>query len=69
MPAFQSQILCFLYRTDFEYLQEVPVLTLDVNEDFKSNKDKHENMIEKVKAGLFTLCLNVVSPIKNPEFF
>lgn len=34
-----------LNRTNFDYLQEVPILTLDVNEDFK---DKHESMVEKV---------------------
>ncbi len=27
-------------RTDFEYLQEIPILTLDVNEDFKGKKDR-----------------------------
>lgn len=37
------------YRTDFDYLQEIPVLTLDVNEDFKGKKDKYDHMIEKVK--------------------
>ena len=34
-----------LNRTNFDYLQEVPILTLDVNEDFK---DKHDSLIEKV---------------------
>ncbi|XP_034287151.1 deoxycytidine kinase [Pantherophis guttatus] len=42
-------------RTEFEYLQKVPILTLDVNEDFKGNRDKHENMIEKVQEFLSTL--------------
>ncbi|XP_060635382.2 deoxycytidine kinase [Anolis sagrei] len=42
-------------RMDFEYLQDLPILTLDVNEDFKGNKDRHENMIEKVKEFLSTL--------------
>uniref|UniRef100_A0A8C5SUS0 Deoxycytidine kinase n=1 Tax=Laticauda laticaudata TaxID=8630 RepID=A0A8C5SUS0_LATLA len=42
-------------RTEFEYLQKIPVLTLDVNEDFKGNRDKHENMIEKVQEFLSTL--------------
>lgn len=37
------------YRTDFEYLQEIPILTLDVNEDFKGKKDRYDNMTEKVK--------------------
>ncbi|KAM7021711.1 deoxycytidine kinase [Passerculus sandwichensis] len=42
-------------RTDFDYLQEIPILTLDVNEDFKSKKDKYDDMIEKVKEFLSTL--------------
>lgn len=44
MALFLSQ-----YRTDFDYLQEIPILTLDVNEDFKGKKDKYDHMIEKVK--------------------
>lgn len=39
-------------RMDFEYLSEVPVLTLDVNEDFKNSENKRGNMIEKVRDGL-----------------
>ncbi|XP_069482378.1 deoxycytidine kinase isoform X1 [Ambystoma mexicanum] len=35
-------------RTDFDYLQDLPILTLDVNDDFKSDKEKSENLIEKV---------------------
>ena len=38
-------ISLLLNRTNFDYLQEVPILTLDVNEDFK---DKHDSLIEKV---------------------
>lgn len=34
-----------LNRTNFDYLQEVPILTLDVNEDFK---DKYDSLVEKV---------------------
>lgn len=33
---------------DFEYLNQVPVLTIDVNEDFKGNEIKSADMIEKV---------------------
>lgn len=33
---------------EFEYLNEVPVLTLDVNDEFKHNKIKCADMIEKV---------------------
>ncbi|NXS16186.1 DCK kinase, partial [Mystacornis crossleyi] len=36
-------------RTDFDYLQEIPILTLDGNEDFKGKKDRYDHMIEKVK--------------------
>ncbi|XP_027596983.1 deoxycytidine kinase [Pipra filicauda] len=42
-------------RTDFDYLQEIPILTLDVNEDFKGKKDRYDHMIEKVKEFLSTL--------------
>lgn len=39
------------HRTDFEYLNDVPVLTMDVNEDFKGNHSKSVDMIEKVSDG------------------
>ncbi|XP_064141793.1 deoxycytidine kinase isoform X1 [Loxodonta africana] len=39
-------------KTNFDYLQEVPILTLDVNEDFK---DKHGSLVEKVKDFVSTL--------------
>lgn len=42
-------------RTDFDYLQEIPILTLDVNEDFKGKKDRYDHMIEKVKEFLTML--------------
>ena len=34
---------------EFEYLNNVPVLTLDVNEDFKGDQIKCANMLEKVR--------------------
>lgn len=37
------------YRMDFEYLQEIPILMLDVNEDFKSKKDRYDHVTEKVR--------------------
>ncbi|XP_053196066.1 deoxycytidine kinase [Scomber japonicus] len=40
---------------EFEYLNNVPVLTIDVNEDFKGSKIKSADMIEKVKEFLSTL--------------
>nr|XP_033817027.1 deoxycytidine kinase isoform X2 [Geotrypetes seraphini] len=42
-------------RMDFDYLQELPILTLDVNEEFKNDKAKHEILIEKVEEFLSTL--------------
>uniref|UniRef100_A0A2K5J0C0 Deoxynucleoside kinase domain-containing protein n=1 Tax=Colobus angolensis palliatus TaxID=336983 RepID=A0A2K5J0C0_COLAP len=40
----ESWLLHRTLKTDFDYLQEVPILILDVNEDFK---DKHESLVEK----------------------
>ncbi|XP_037341101.2 deoxycytidine kinase [Pungitius pungitius] len=40
---------------DFEYLSDVPVLTMDVNEDFKGDEIQSADMIEKVKRFLSTL--------------
>nr|AAI40473.1 DCK protein [Bos taurus] len=48
----ESWLLHRTLKTNFDYLQEVPILTLDVNEDFK---DKHDSLIEKVKDFLSTL--------------
>ncbi|KAM6985478.1 deoxycytidine kinase [Aplochiton taeniatus] len=42
-------------RMEFDYLNNVPILTLDVNEDFKGDKVKCGDMIEKVKEFLNTL--------------
>lgn len=42
-------------RMEFEYLNNVPVLTLDVNEDFKEDKVKCADMVEKVREFLGTL--------------
>lgn len=41
--------------TEFEYLNDVPILTIDVNEDFKGSEIKKADMIEKVKEFLSTL--------------
>ncbi|XP_043559574.1 deoxynucleoside kinase isoform X2 [Chiloscyllium plagiosum] len=50
---------CWLYnrtmRLDFEYLKDIPILVLDVNEDFKDDKIKQEDILEKVKTFLQTL--------------
>lgn len=41
-------MLLLAHSMEFEYLSELPVLTIDVNEDFKRNKIKSADMIEKV---------------------
>lgn len=49
-------ILCRFYsnyvfpfnRVDFENIKEIPILVLDVNEDFKNDKIKQEYLIAKV---------------------
>nr|XP_061800519.1 deoxycytidine kinase-like [Nerophis lumbriciformis] len=41
--------------TDFEYLADVPVLTLDAAEEFKGSKNKCAHMMEKVKEFVSTL--------------
>ncbi|TWW66364.1 deoxycytidine kinase [Takifugu flavidus] len=41
--------------TEFDYLNQVPILTIDVNEDFQENKLKSAGMVEKVKEFLSTL--------------
>uniref|UniRef100_A0A8B9GHG4 Deoxynucleoside kinase domain-containing protein n=1 Tax=Amazona collaria TaxID=241587 RepID=A0A8B9GHG4_9PSIT len=38
----------YLQKMDFEYLQEIPILVLDANEDFKSKKDRYDHVTEKV---------------------
>ncbi|KAF4098499.1 deoxynucleoside kinase [Onychostoma macrolepis] len=50
---------CWLYnrttKLDFEYLKNLPILILDVNEDFKNDRIKQEGVIDKVKEFLRTL--------------
>ncbi|XP_077593330.1 deoxycytidine kinase isoform X1 [Stigmatopora nigra] len=41
--------------TEFEYLANVPVLTLDATEEFKGSQDKCSDMMEKVKEFLSAL--------------
>lgn len=41
---------------EFQYLNEVPVLTLDVNDDFKDNSIKCGDLIEKVWNTHIKLC-------------
>ncbi|KAM6196305.1 deoxycytidine kinase 2 isoform 1-T1 [Sarcoramphus papa] len=39
-------------RVDFENLKEIPILVLDVNEDFKNDKIKQEYLIDKVSINV-----------------
>ncbi|XP_072604936.1 deoxycytidine kinase isoform X2 [Vulpes vulpes] len=48
----ESWLLHRTLKTNFDFLQEIPILILDINEDFK---DKHDGLIEKVKEFLSTL--------------
>nr|XP_020638402.1 deoxycytidine kinase-like [Pogona vitticeps] len=41
-------------KVDFDNLGDIPVLVLDVNEDFKNDEIKQEYLLEKVKAFLTT---------------
>ncbi|KAM9846921.1 deoxycytidine kinase 2-like [Aulostomus maculatus] len=42
-------------RLDFEYLNHLPVLVLDVNDDFKNDHIKQEVIVNKIREFLFTL--------------
>ncbi|KAM8741119.1 deoxycytidine kinase 1-like [Acanthopagrus latus] len=42
-------------RLDFEYLNNLPVLILDVDDDFKNDRIKQEAIIDKVREFLTTL--------------
>lgn len=41
---------CLLHRMEYDYLSDVPVLTLDVTEEFKADPTKCADMIEKVSG-------------------
>ncbi|XP_035752592.1 deoxycytidine kinase 1 isoform X1 [Egretta garzetta] len=47
-------------RVDFENLKEIPILVLDVNEDFKNDKIKQEYLIGKVSIKCFLICFSSV---------
>lgn len=46
--GFYSNYVLLFNRVDFEYIKEIPILVLDVNEDFKNDKIKQEYLIDKV---------------------
>lgn len=46
--GFYSNYVVLFNRVDFEYIKEIPILVLDVNEDFKNDKIKQEYLIDEV---------------------
>ncbi|XP_061658434.1 deoxynucleoside kinase [Syngnathoides biaculeatus] len=42
-------------RLDFDYLKELPILVLDVNDDFKNDRIKQEAIVDRVREFLSTL--------------
>ncbi|KAK2827090.1 hypothetical protein Q7C36_018016 [Tachysurus vachellii] len=50
---------CWLYnrttQVDFEYLKDLPILVLDVNDDFKNDRIKQQAVVDEVKEFLSTL--------------
>lgn len=42
-------------RLDFEYLKDLPVLVLDVNDDFKQDRIKQQEVLDKVSLVLLVL--------------
>ncbi|CAJ0934212.1 unnamed protein product [Ranitomeya imitator] len=55
---------------DFAYLQDIPILTLDVNDDFKDDKQKQECLIEKVKWNHtnFTVGNKTITNLPHPHY-
>lgn len=49
-----------MFRLDFDYLKEVPVLVLDVDDDFKNDRIKQEEIIDKVGAVSSSLVFHTV---------
>lgn len=52
---------------EFDYLNDVPILTLDVDEDFKGDKVKCADMVEKVRDSFIYDCI-WLSQINNIRF-
>lgn len=48
-----------VFRLDFDYLNDLPVLILDVDDDFKNDRIKQEAIIDKVVILSYILCSNV----------
>lgn len=48
-------VFLLAHRMEFDYLSEVPVLTIDVSEDFRGNEIRSADMIEKVREALLNI--------------
>lgn len=47
-----------MFRLDFDYLNELPILVLDVSDDFKNDRIKREEIVDKVGEEFpFLICL------------
>ncbi|XP_008581702.1 PREDICTED: deoxycytidine kinase isoform X4 [Galeopterus variegatus] len=57
----ESWLLHRTLKTNFDYLKEVPILILDVNEDFK---DKYESLVEKVDLDKDYKLISILSYLK-----
>lgn len=66
-------ILCSFYsnyvfpfnRVDFENIKKIPILVLDVNEEFKNNKIKQEYLIDKVSIKRWGICICFSSAVMH----
>lgn len=55
--SFYSNYVSSFNRVDFENIKEIPILVLDVNEDFKNDKIKQEYLIDKVSIKYWGVCI------------
>uniref|UniRef100_A0A4W5LWB6 deoxyguanosine kinase n=1 Tax=Hucho hucho TaxID=62062 RepID=A0A4W5LWB6_9TELE len=63
---------CWLYhrstQLDFEYLKDIPILVLDVNDDFKNDRIKQEAVLDKVSVGLHLYIQEIILFTPNQNF-
>lgn len=61
--SFYSNYVLLFNRLDFEYIKEIPILVLDVNEDFKNDKIKQEYLVDKVSIKCRGVCISFSSVV------
>lgn len=49
-------LLVLIHSMVYEYLIDTPILTLDINKDFKGDKVKGADMVEKVRSCIKPIC-------------